>query len=205
MHEDERAQFLAAGEDLAEAVGGEVFARDMGHDLDAAKSQGFVQAFEFGDRVIRSLQWDRAEPDKAVRIFAADLGDEIVDRPRGGEPQFRIGAVIGLARRGRDRLDVDPHPVHVLDALFRRGALLVGALAIGAVDRPAVLRWPGFRETSARHSVSGDRIGPSFPATSRVAFSRADMAVDVDREPFAAGMYRSRKPARDWSPPPAGI
>ena len=76
------------------------------------------------------LERDRAEPDEAVGMRPTDLGDLVVDRARGGEPEIRIGAVIGLARRRRDRLDVDPHQVHVGDALLGRVALHPRAHAV---------------------------------------------------------------------------
>ena len=79
VHEDHEAQLLAAGEDLAKAFGRQILAGDMGHDLDAAKAQGFVQSLELGDRQIGGLKRHRAEPDETVGVAAADLGDEIID------------------------------------------------------------------------------------------------------------------------------
>jgi len=84
------------------------------------KPEGFVQSLEFGDREIRGLKRHRAEPDEALRVAAADLGDEIVYGARRLAPEIGVGAVIGLAWCGRDRLNVDPHSVHVLDAFFGR-------------------------------------------------------------------------------------
>ena len=89
MHEDEQPQLLDARPDRAEALGRQILAGDMRHDLDAAKAERFVQPVEFGDGEFGRLERHRAEPDEAVRILAADLGDEVVDRARG--------------RRGRDR------------------------------------------------------------------------------------------------------
>ena len=43
-------------------------------------------------------------------------------------------------------------------------------------------------------------IGRPAPATISSAFGGQHMAVDVDREPFAAGMRRTRKAARDLRP-----
>ena len=67
MHKDEQAQLFAAREDLAEALGRQILAGDMGHDLDAAEAQRFVQPVEFGDRQLRGLERHGAEADKAVR------------------------------------------------------------------------------------------------------------------------------------------
>src|SRR6516225_3599416 len=50
MHEHHEAKFLAAGEDLAETFGRQILSGNMGHDLDAAKTQRFVQSLELGDR-----------------------------------------------------------------------------------------------------------------------------------------------------------
>jgi len=111
----------------------------MGHDLDAAKTEGVVQSLELGDSQFGSLERYRAEADETARVAAADLGDEIVDGARCLTPEIGVGAVIGLARCRRDRLDVDPHPVHVLDPLFGRRALEPGPLAVLPVDRAALL------------------------------------------------------------------
>src|SRR5438093_9363610 len=72
----------------------------MGHDLDAAKTQGFVQSLELGNRQLRGLQRHRPEADKTVRIAPADFGDKVVDGPRSLAPEIGIGAVIGLAGAG---------------------------------------------------------------------------------------------------------
>ena len=112
------------------------------------------------------------------------------------EPEIGVGAVIGLARRRRDRLDVDPHPVHVFDALFGRTALLVGALAVCPVDAAAALAGLGFEKPARDILIAVDHLRRLFIA---------DMAMDVDREPFAAGMDRSRESVPGSAPPPAGI
>ncbi len=39
MHEDQHAELLDPREDLAEALGGEILAGDVGRDLDTAKPQ----------------------------------------------------------------------------------------------------------------------------------------------------------------------
>ena len=150
MHEDDEAQLLAAREDLAKALGRQIVAGDMGHDLDAAEAQRFVQSVEFGERQLGGLERHGAETDEAVRVAAADIRNEIVDGARRLEPEIGVGAVIGLARRRRDRLDVDPHPVHVLDPLLGRSALGAGPHAVLPIDLAAALRWPKFRETTAR-------------------------------------------------------
>ena len=123
VHEDDKAQFLAAREDLAKALRRQVVAGDMGHDLDAAEAQRFMQSVELGERQLGGLERHGAETDETVGVAAADIRDEIVDGARRLEAEIGVGAVIGLARRRRDRLDVDPHPVHVLDPRLGRRAL----------------------------------------------------------------------------------
>src|SRR6202011_3626046 len=184
MHEDNQAQLFAAGEDLAEALGREILAGDMGHDLDTAKDERFMQSIELGDREIGGLERHRAETDKTVGITAADLGDEVVDGARGFVPEIGVGAVVGLARRRRDRLDVDPHPVHILDPLFGRGALEACPFSVLAVDGTAALVRRGFEKPLRDGGIAFDH---------RRRLVAADMAMDVDREPFAAGMHRTRE------------
>ena len=93
------------------------------------KPERFVQPVEFGDRQIGRLKRHRAERDKAVGMAAADLGDVVVDDARGGDPEIGPAAVKGLGRRRGDRLDVDPHPIHVGEPFLDRGELDAGALA----------------------------------------------------------------------------
>src|SRR5437763_11184085 len=140
VHEDEEPELLDAGEDLAEPLGREILAGDIGRDLDAAKTERLVDAVEFGDGEIRGLKRYRAERHKAVRITAGYLGEIVVDDARRGDPEIGVGAVISLVRRWGDRLDVDPHPVHVGEPLLDRGELDAGALGLLAVDlsRPLV-------------------------------------------------------------------
>src|ERR1700730_5387157 len=156
----------------------------MGHDLDAAKPQRFVQSLELCDREIGGLKRHRAETDETVGITAADLGNEVVDGARGLAPEIGVGAVIGLARRGGDRLDVDPHPVHILDPLFGRGALEACPFAVLAVDDTAVLAGGGFEKPLRDRGVALDH---------RRRLVASDMAMNVNREPFAAGMNRTRE------------
>ena len=159
----------------------------MGHDLDAAEAKRFMQSVELGERQLGGLERHGAETDETVRVAAADIRDEIVDGARRLEAEIGVGAVIGLARRRRDRLDVDPHPVHVRDPRLGRRALHAGPNAVLPIDLAAA------------------RVGRSFEKPPRdigIAFDHrrrlltADMAVDVDREPFSAGMYGARKAAR---------
>ena len=151
-----------------------------------AEPQRFVQSVELCESQLRGLERDRAETDEAVRVAAADIGNEIVDGARRLEAEIGVGAVIGLARRRRDRLDVDPHPVHVLDPLLGRRALSRGPHAVLPIDLAAARVGRGF-EKPARD------IGITFDHRSRLL--AADMAVDVDREPLAAGMGGARKSA----------
>ncbi|MNC96984.1 hypothetical protein D3C83_145020 [compost metagenome] len=52
----------------------------MRHDLDAAKPERVVQPAEFGERELGRLERNRPQPHEAIGVFAANLGDEIVDR-----------------------------------------------------------------------------------------------------------------------------
>ena len=48
-----------------------------------------------------------------------DLGEPIVHHARQLDAQLRVGPVVALVRRGRHRLDVDAHAIHVLRAASR--------------------------------------------------------------------------------------
>src|SRR6202011_2120524 len=100
----------------------------------------------------------------------ADFGDEVVDSARRRASEIGVGAVIGLARRRRNRLDVDPHAVHVRDTLFGRGALQAGPLSVLAVDGTAALAGGTFEKPTRDRGIALD------PRRRLVA---ADMAMDV--------------------------
>src|SRR6185437_4407759 len=104
--------------------------------------------------------------------------------PRSREPEIGVGPVIGLPRRRRDRLDIDPHPVHVLDPPFGGRALDAGAHAVLAVYVPTARIGLGLEKPARNLFMPLDQLR---------RFLAADMAVDVDREPFAAGMHRPGK------------
>ena len=82
VHEHQHPEFLDPPEHRAEAVFGQILAGDMGHDLDAAHAERFVQPLQFGDRQFRRLQRNGAEAGEAIRMPADNIGDIVVDRAR---------------------------------------------------------------------------------------------------------------------------
>jgi hypothetical protein len=64
MHEDHEAELFAPGKDLAKPFGPQILAGDMGHDLDAAEAQRFVQSLKLGDREIGRLKRHLPRPTK---------------------------------------------------------------------------------------------------------------------------------------------
>src|SRR5260221_8913934 len=78
--------------------------------------------------------------------------------------------------------------VHVGDALLGRHALQVGALAVLPVDLLALFAGRGFEKPARHRLVAGDHRG---------RLVAADMAMDIDGEPFSAGMRRAWKAPRD--------
>jgi hypothetical protein len=80
--------------------------------------------------------------------------------------------------------------VHVGNAFLGRHALLVCALAIGAVDGSARRARLGFEKPARDLIVAVDE---------RCRLLAPDMAMDINRKPLAAGMRRSRKTSRDRS------
>ena len=152
------------------------------------KPEGFVQPVELGDSQVGGLERHRAERHEAVGVTPGDVGEVVVDDPRRGDAEIGVGAVIGLVRRRRNRLDVDPHQVHVGQPLFDRGELDAGALGLLAVDLAGALVGEDLARVASGDGVSGDHLG---------GLRGQHVAVDVDREPFAAGMRRARKPPGD--------
>jgi hypothetical protein len=57
-----------------------------------------MQSVELCQSQLGGLERHCAEADEAVRVAAADIGDEIVNGARRLKPEVRVGAVIGLAR-----------------------------------------------------------------------------------------------------------
>jgi hypothetical protein len=150
-----------------------------------------VQPLEFGDRLFRRLQRDRAEASEAVGVAANDIGDLVVDRACRGQSQVRIRTVIGLPRRRRNRLDVDSHQVHVGDALLRRRPLRPCPHAVLAIDL-ATARVGLCLEKPARDGL--------VVLDHRRGLEAGHMAMDVEGEPLAAGMRGTRKASRDRCP-----
>src|SRR5581483_4062153 len=96
VHEQGEAEILGAGEDRAEARLRQIGAGDVGGDLDAPEPERFGQAVELGDGQLGGLERHRAEADEAVRVFAADLGDVVVDDAGGGDAEIGRHRVEGL-------------------------------------------------------------------------------------------------------------
>ena len=191
VHEDKEAELLDAGEDLAEALGREILAGDIGRDLDAAKPERVVDAVELCDGEVGRLKRHRAERDEAIGMPADDVREIVVDDARGGDPEIGVRAVIGLVRRGRDRLDVDPHPVHIGEPLLDRGELDAGALGLLAVDLARALVGVFLARMPRRSRVAGDHFG---------GLRGQHMAMNIDGEPFAACMGRPWKAPRNFRP-----
>ncbi len=173
---------------LAEARRRQILAADVGGDLDATKAQGFVQPVELGNGKLGGLERHRAKRHEAVGVATSNVGEIVVDDARGGNTEIGVGAVIGLVRRRRDRLDVDPHPVHVSQPLFDRGELNAGAFRLLPVDLAGALIGVLLARMTGCRGVAGDHLG---------RLGGQHMAVDVDAEPFAAGVGRTGKSPRD--------
>ena len=89
MHEDRQPEFLCFGEDLAEAVGGQVLAGDVGGDLDAAQPKRSMQSCQLVNRQFRRLKRHRAKADEAIGMRATmsamlSLITRAVAMPRSG-------------------------------------------------------------------------------------------------------------------------
>src|SRR5881392_4277397 len=81
--------------------------------------------------------------------------------------------------------------VHVGDPLLGRHALQMGLLAVLPVDALAALVRGSFEKPARYRVIAGDH---------RRGFVAAKVAMDVDREPLAAGMRRAGKAPRDRRP-----
>src|SRR5579883_2790551 len=162
MHEQQRAELLAALEDRAEFGVGKIGAVDVRRDLDAAQAERPGDPLRFADRQFRRLEGDGAEPDEAVGMAGDDGGNVVVDRLRGGEAELRLGPVEHLHRGRRDGLDVDAHDVHVGEALLRYYvACATTAQFQGLSPAPTMAVWaihprhPSMPSPSLRSCASG--------------------------------------------------
>src|SRR5215472_17999799 len=191
MHENKEPELLDPGEDLAEALGREILAGDVSGDLDAAKTQGFMDPVQFGDREVWRLKRYGAERNKAAGVAPGNVGEVVVDGARGGESELGVGAVIGLVRRGRDRLDVYPHPVHVREPFLDRGELDASPFGLLPVDLARALVGEFLPRVPRRRRVARDHLR---------GLRGQHVTMDVDGEPFAACTSRPRKTARNLRP-----
>jgi hypothetical protein len=103
---------------------------------------------------------------------------------RGGDAEVGRRVVIGLVRRGRERLDVDPHHVHVGEPLFDRCKLNTSSfgLLFVYVARAWIgehVAWPSLDQTGGTEHRLG-RLGQH-------------MAMDIDGEMPSARMRRPGK------------
>ena len=114
VHEQHRAQFLGAAEELLqpECGIGQIKAVHIGIDLDAAQSERTHRPIQLGHRQFGVLQRHSAQTDEAVGMLGGDLRDPVIDLRRQFGAQPRIGPVVVLGRCRRDGLDIDPHAVH---------------------------------------------------------------------------------------------
>src|SRR5438128_5991350 len=141
---------------------------------------------ELGRRGI-DIQALTATPAQTSYSVPADLAIATAKGINDNSAEIGRHAVEGLRRRGGDRLDVDPHAVHVFEPLLDRRKLHAIAFGLLAVDLPRALigevmaRLPVHAETGILDHLLG--------------LGGQQMAMDVDREPFAAGMHRPRKAA----------
>ena len=75
-------------------------------------------ALELGDRERRHVQRQRAEPDEARRISGDGLGDPVACGAREPQARLRVGPFEALMHQAcAQHLDVDPHRIHLGDAL----------------------------------------------------------------------------------------
>ena len=127
-------------------------------------------------------------PTKRSGWRADDVGDVVVDRARGGDAEIGRRVVIGLVRRGRERLDVDPHHVHVGEPLFHRGELHPRPFRLLPVDL-------------ARARIGEHIARPAFDLTGgaehRLGHLGQHVAVDIDGEVLAARMRWTGEPTWD--------
>jgi hypothetical protein len=183
VQEEEDAELLGRGEHRGEAWRGEFLAIDVGAELDAAHAEVLDAAAHLGHRQLGRLHRQGAHGDEAVGMGGGDLGQVVVDQPRGLASQLGIGPVEVLRRRRRDRLDVDAEPVHVGDAPRRGRDLLVDVDHLLAVDLARLRRG----EEERRLLLDG-----VVRRRQHLRLLRQHVAVDVDGQAGDAARFRMR-------------
>ena len=144
-----------------------------------------MQSYQLVNRQFGRLKRHRAKADEAIGMLRHDVGDVVVDHARGGDAEVGRRVVIGLVRRGGERLDVDPHHVHVGEPLLDRSELHARPLHL----LPVYLARARIGEHFARPTIDGARC-------TEHCFGRfgQHVAMNVDGEMPAARMWRAREP-----------
>ena len=145
-------------------------------DLDAAQSDGLCS--RSSSATASSGAWNGAvpSPTKQSGCWPQNLGDVVVDDPRGGDAEIGGDTVEGLRRRGGDRLDVDPHPDPCRRAASRSK---VNCRRVRRACSRLTSRVRLVGELVTRLPVHAE--GPAA-ATNLLGFRGQQVAVDVDGE-----------------------
>ena len=93
-----------------------------------------MQPLKFSNSQIRCLKRHCAETDEAIRVARDNAGNVVVDRAGGCDAEVSRRVVISLVWRGCDRLDIDPHHVHIREPLFHRSELNARSFGLLPVD-----------------------------------------------------------------------
>ena len=112
MRKHEAAELLDGAQHRTELFLGELRAVDAGGEFDRFETIFTHDAFEFGDRRVRVLHWQKSHAAQTRRMFINDLCDAVVDVARCGHRRFGLKVMQEHRRGCRQRGDLDAHGIH---------------------------------------------------------------------------------------------
>lgn len=175
--DDHQTEGLDLRPERFQPCAGDLLTLDVRADLDAAHAEFGCQIPQFLHGRLRVLQRDRPERQEAAGVAGGGLDELLVDDSRGLRAKFRVGPVVVLVHRDRDRLDVHAHPLHVGDADVEHVHLGSDRLELASVHRL------GRGVAVSERDLVGCDGGVLHELGGRRAFS---MAMDVDDRTVAA-------------------
>ena len=135
VDDDDEPERLHLGPERVEALTGDLLALDVGADFDAAHAEIVCEITQFLDGRVGVLQRHGAQRLEPAGILRRRLDELLVHQPGDLGPQLRVGPVVVLVHRDRDRLNVDAHAIHVGDADVENVHLRPDRLELAPVHR----------------------------------------------------------------------
>ena len=178
MQEDHHAQFFDAGKEFFQSGAGEVDSSNIGAEFDAAKSELFHGAVEFGQCHAGILQRHCAHTHQPVRMLRHHFGNVVVDDMAAVARHFRRRRIDEVAGIGRDHLHVDAGAVHLGKPRLQIGQLWKIDLAALRLD--AFGEFIDMGVGVRRRAAAGNAGGVEHH---RIGLGHQAVAMDVDGAP----------------------